>query len=343
MKKTIAIICGGDSAEHDVSMRSAQGIESFLDKERYNIYKVEIHARHWEAILPDGTRSIVDRNDFSFKIRGEQSVESGEKKEITIRPDYAYITIHGAPGENGVLQGYFDLIGMPYSTCNVLVEAMTYDKFVLNNYMRGLGVSVADSLTVKQGHDKEVTDEDIIARIGLPCFVKPARGGSSFGTTKVKTPEQLRPAIKVALKEGEDVMVEAFMQGTELTCGCYKTRTGGYVFPVTEVVSKNEFFDYAAKYNNESDEITPARISDRLTERVQQLTSMIYDILGCHGIIRIDYIITAGDKINLLEINTTPGMTATSFIPQQVRAAGLDIKDVLTEIIEDNIGLGIRD
>ena len=326
-KKTIAIVCGGDSAEHDVSMRSAQGIESFLDKERYIVYKVEIHARHWETILADGSRTIVDRNDFSF-------TEGGKK----VKPDYAYITIHGAPGENGVLQGYFDLIGMPYSTCNVLIEAMTYDKFVLNNYMRSLGVSVADSLVVKQGHDLDVSDEDIISRIGLPCFVKPARGGSSFGTTKVKTPEQLRPAINVALKEGEDVMVEAFMQGTELTCGCYKTSNGGgHVFPVTEVVSKNEFFDYAAKYNNESDEITPARISERLTERVQQLTSTLYDILGCHGIIRIDYIVTEGDHINLLEINTTPGMTATSFIPQQVRAAGLDIKDVLTEIIEDGI------
>ncbi|MBP5381258.1 MAG: D-alanine--D-alanine ligase [Bacteroidaceae bacterium] len=326
-KKTIAIVCGGDSAEHDVSMRSAEGIESFLDKERYNVYKVEIHAHKWEAILPEGTRSTVDKNDFSFMVSGK-----------SIRPDYAYITIHGAPGENGVLQGYFDLIGMPYSTCNVLVEAMTYDKFVLNNYMRGLGVSVADSLTVKIGHDKEVTDEDIISRIGLPCFVKPARGGSSFGTTKVKTAEELRPAIEIALKEGEDVMVEAFMQGTEITCGCYKTRTKSTVFPITEVVSQNEFFDYDAKYNGQVSEITPARISAELTERVQKLTSMIYDILGCHGIIRIDYIITEGDKINLLEINTTPGMTATSFIPQQVRAAGLDIKDVLTEIIEDNIG-----
>jgi len=324
MKKVIAIVCGGDSAEHDVSMRSAEGIASFIDPIHYIIYKVEIHAGKWEALLPDGSRSKVNKDDFSFE------AEAG-----TVRPDFAYITIHGAPGENGVLQGYFDLIGMPYSTSGVLVEAMTYDKFVLNNYMRGLGVSVADSLTVKIGHDKEVSDEDIISRIGLPCFVKPSRGGSSFGTTKVKTPEQLRPAIEVALKEGEDVMVEAFMQGTELTCGCYKTRTGGHVFPITEVVSKNEFFDYAAKYNNESDEITPARISDHLTERVQKLTSMIYDILGCHGIIRIDYIITEGEKINLLEINTTPGMTGTSFIPQQVRAAGLDIKDVLTEIIED--------
>ena len=326
MKKTVAIVCGGDSSEHDVSMRSAEGIASFLDPARYNIYKVEIHARHWEAILADGSRSLVDRNDFSFS--------DGVKR---VKPDFCYITIHGAPGENGILQGYLDLIGMPYSTCNLLVEAMTYDKFVLNNYVRALGVSVADSLLIKQKHSQEVSDEDIISRIGLPCFVKPASGGSSFGTTKVKTAEALRPAINVALAEGEDVMVEAFMQGTEVTCGCYKTRQNSVVFPVTEVVTANEFFDYDAKYNGQVQEITPARISDKLTQRIQTLTSTLYDILGCHGIIRIDYNITEGDKINMLEINTTPGMTATSFIPQQVRAAGLDIREVLTEIIEDTL------
>jgi len=325
-KKIIAILCGGDTSEHDVSMRSAEGIASFLDPARYNIYKVEIHAGHWEAILPDGTRNIVDRNDFSF--------QDGEQR---VRPDFCYITIHGAPGENGVLQGYLDLIRMPYSTCDVLVEAMTYDKFVLNNYVRAFGVSVADSLLIKQGRDHEVSDEDIIRRIGLPCFVKPASGGSSFGTTKVKTPEALRPAIDLALKEGEDVMVEAFMKGTEVTCGCYKTRTKSVVFPVTEVVTENEFFDYDAKYNGQVQEITPARISDSLTQRIQTLTGMLYDILGCHGIIRIDYIITEGNKINMLEINTTPGMTPTSFIPQQVRAAGLEIRDVLTDIIEDTL------
>lgn len=324
--RTIAIICGGDTSEHDVSMRSAAGIESFLDKELYIIYKVEIHAGKWEAILPDESRVSVDRNDFSFEVGGQR-----------IRPDFCYITIHGVPGENGILQGYFDLIGMPYSTCNVLVEAMTYDKFVLNNYMRALGVSVADSLIVKQGHDKDVSDDDIVSRIGLPCFVKPASGGSSFGTTKVKTADALRPAIELALKEGEDVMVEAFMQGTEITCGCYKTKQKSVVFPITEVVTENEFFDYDAKYNGQVKEITPARLSDSVTDRVQKLTSMIYDILGCHGIIRIDYIITEGNKINMLEINTTPGMTATSFIPQQVRAAGLDIKNVLTDIIEDTL------
>ena len=340
--RTIAIVCGGDTSEHDVSMRSAAGIKSFLDTERYIIYKVEIHAGKWTALLENGnglngllsapdetevTRSEVDRNDFSFQN------EKGER----VRPDYCYITIHGVPGENGILQGYFDLIGMPYSTSSLLVEAMTYNKFVTNNYMRGMGMSVADSLVVRQGHDKEVTDQDIVDRIGLPCFVKPAAGGSSFGTTKVKTIEQLRPAIELALQEGEDVMVEAFMPGTEITCGCYKTKTVQRVLPITEVVmTTNEFFDYDAKYNGAVQEITPARLSDDVTARVQKLTSTIYDILGCHGIIRIDYIITEGNHINLLEINTTPGMTATSFIPQQVRAAGLDIKDVMTEIIEDS-------
>ncbi len=325
-KRVIAIACGGDSSEHDVSMRSAAGIESFLDKERYIIYKVEIHAHKWEAILNDESRVPVDRNDFSF-----------ESAQGRVRPDFCYITIHGAPGENGILQGYLELIGMPYSTCGVLVEAMTYDKFVLNNYMRSLGVSVADSMLIRQNRQEEVSDEEIISRIGLPCFVKPASGGSSFGTTKVKTADQLRPAIDTAIREGEDVMVEAFMAGTEVTCGCYKTRSHAVVFPVTEVVPEGEFFDYDAKYNGQVQEITPARISERLTQRVQSLTSMLYDILDCHGIIRIDYIITEGDKIKLLEINTTPGMTATSFIPQQVRAAGMDIKDVLTEIIEDRL------
>ena len=325
-KRIIAIVCGGDTSEHDVSLRSADGIESFMDHERYITYKVEIHAGHWEAILSNGTRAQVDRNDFSFEDEGKR-----------IRPDFCYITIHGAPGENGILQGYLDLIGMPYSTCDVLVEAMTYDKFVMNNYMRSFGVSVADSLLIRQGESERVTDEEIVERIGLPCFVKPARGGSSFGTTKVKTREELRPAIQLALQEGEDVMVEAFMQGTEITCGCYKTRQKSCIFPITEVVPAKEFFDYDAKYNGQVQEITPARISQRLSERVQTLTSMIYDILGCHGIIRIDSIITENDHINMLEINTTPGMTPTSFIPQQVRAAGLEMKDVLADIIEDRL------
>ena len=276
----------------------------------------------------------VSREDFSFKV--------GRR---TVRPDFAYITIHGTPGENGILQGYFDLIHMPYSTSGVFVEALTFNKFSLNQYLKGFGVSVSESLVIRRGHEDLVTDDEIINHIGLPCFVKPNAGGSSFGVTKVKTLEQLRPAIHLAMQEGDEVMVEAFMPGTELTCGCYKVAANSVVFPVTEVVTHNEFFDYDAKYNGQVDEITPARISEELSDRVQSLTSAIYDILGCSGIIRVDYIVTRKtdadgrehDCINLLEINTTPGMTATSFIPQQVKAAGLDIKDVLTEIIEDKL------
>lgn len=322
MKRTIAIVAGGDTSEFHVSLRSAQGICSFIDKEKYDLYIVEMEGLRWEVQLPDGRKAPVDRNDFCF-MKGAEKVKF----------DFAYITIHGTPGEDGRLQGYFDMMRIPYSCCGVLAAAMTYDKFICNQYLKAFGIRISESLLLRQG--QTVSDEDVIEKIGLPCFIKPSLGGSSFGVTKVKTREQIQPAILKAFSEAQEVLVEAFMDGTEITCGCYKTKQKSVVFPITEVVTDNEFFDYDAKYNGQVDEITPARISDELTRRVQTLTSAIYDILGCSGIIRVDYIITAGDKINLLEVNTTPGMTATSFIPQQVRAAGLDIKDVMTDIIEN--------
>ena len=324
MKRTVAIIAGGDSSEHEVSMNSAKGIYSFIDKERYNLYIVELSKKAWEAVLADGSRSTVDKNDFSFM--------DGDKK---IKPDFAYITIHGTPGENGILQGYFELLDIPYSTCDVLVSAMTFSKFTLNQYLKGFGIRVAESMLVNKRFGIE--DKDVVEKIGLPCFIKPNASGSSFGVTKVKTVEQIQPALQAAFAESDDVMIEAFMDGIELANGCYKTKDKSVVFPITEVVSDNEFFDYNAKYNGEVTEITPARLSPELTDRVKKLTSAIYDILGCKGIVRVDYIITEGEKINMLEVNTTPGMTATSFIPQQVKAAGLDIKDVMTDIIEEGL------
>jgi D-alanine-D-alanine ligase len=324
MKKNIAIVCGGDSSEHDVSLRSAQGLYSFFDKERYNVYIVDVKGVDWKVELPGGITTPIDRNDFSF-------VEDGKAKYF----DYAYITIHGTPGENGLLQGYFDLIRLPYSTSGVLVEAMTFDKFVLNQYLRSYGVSVADSLLIRKGYEQLVSDDEVEERIGMPCFVKPASDGSSFGVSKVKNKDQLAPAIRKAMLESPEVMVEQYLEGTEITQGVYKTREKQVLLPITEVVTSNEFFDYDAKYNGQVEEITPARISDELAQRVSQITSHIYDILHCNGIIRIDYIISPEGKITMLEVNTTPGMTATSFIPQQVRAAGLDMKDVLTDIVEN--------
>ncbi|MCI6110901.1 MAG: D-alanine--D-alanine ligase [Prevotella sp.] len=327
-KRNIAIVCGGDSSEHDVSMRSAQGLYSFFDKERYNIYVVDVKGQDWHVDLQNGDMAKIDKNDFSFKIDGK-----------TVTFDYAYITIHGTPGENGLMQGYFELLHIPYSTSGVLVEAMTFDKYVLNNYLRGFGVNVAESVLLRRGEEEKYSDEEIEKRIGMPCFVKPAADGSSFGVSKVKNADQLAPALRVAFMESDEVMVESFMKGTEISIGCYKTRDKAVVFPATEVVTSNEFFDYDAKYNGQVQEITPARLSPETTKRVEEETSRIYDILHCNGIIRIDYIISkdadGNDKINMLEINTTPGMTATSFIPQQVRAAGLDIKDVLTDIVEN--------
>ena len=323
-KRTIAIVCGGDSSEHDVSLRSAQGLFSFFDKERYNVYIVDIKGLDWNVELSGGLTAKIDRNDFSF-------MEDGKKRCF----DYAYITIHGTPGENGRLQGYFDLIGLPYSTSGVLVEAMTFDKFVLNQYLRGYGVRVAESLLIRKGYEEMVSDEEVERQIGMPCFVKPAADGSSFGVSKVKNVDQLAPAIRKAMMESPEVMVESFLEGTEISQGCYKTKEKAVVLPATEVVTSNEFFDYDAKYNGQVQEIPPARISPDIAERVSKITSHIYDILRCNGIIRIDYIISKEGKISMLEVNTTPGMTATSFIPQQVRAAGLEMKDVLTDIVEN--------
>ena len=324
LKRNIAIVCGGDSSEHDVSLRSAQGLFSFFDKERYNVYIVDIKGQDWHVELPGGITAKIDRNDFSF-------VEDDKAKLF----DYAYITIHGTPGENGILQGYFDLVDIPYSTSGVLIEAMTFDKFVLNQYLRGYGVSVADSLLIRRGYEDLVSEDQIEQRIGMPCFVKPATDGSSFGVSKVKNKDQLAPALRKAMLESDEVMVEQYLAGTEITVGIYKTNEKTVILPITEVVTQNEFFDYDAKYNGQVQEITPARISEDWARRAREITSHIYDILHCNGIIRIDYIISKDGKITMLEVNTTPGMTPTSFIPQQVKAAGMTMTEVLTDIVEN--------
>ena len=325
MKRNIAIIAGGDSSEYEVSLRSAAGIESFLNHEQYNTTIVLLRGIDWKAQVSENEWVVIDKNDFSYTYQGE-------KKTF----NFAYITIHGTPGENGVLQGYFDMIGLPYSCCGVLAAAITFNKFTCNHYLKSFGVRTAASILLRKG-DSRPTDQEIVNEVGLPCFIKTNVGGSSFGVTKVKTLEDVEPAIEKAFAEGNEVICEAYMKGIEITCGVYKTRNKAVAFPITEVVTSNEFFDYDAKYNGQVDEITPARIPDEVRDAVQTMTLKIYDILGCKGIIRVDYILTEGWTINLLEVNTTPGMTATSFIPQQVKVAGLEIGEVLGEIIEDSL------
>lgn len=325
MKKNIAIVAGGDSSEIVISLKSAFGIKSFIDAEKYTTYIVNIVAKKWEVELPDGGNATIDKNDFSFTHHGEKTVF-----------DFAYITIHGTPGENGILQGYFELLQIPYSTCDVLTSAITSSKFTCNHFLKGFGVKVADAILLRK--EDMITEQEVVDKIGLPCFIKPNAGGSSFGTTKVKEKSKIKEAIQFTSSESEEVLIEQFIKGREFTCGMYKTAVKSTVFPITEVISKNEFFDFGAKYNMESEEITPARIPKELSERIKTLTEAIYNILNCSGLVRADYIVTDDDTIYLLEVNITPGMTTTSFIPQQAAAAGLKMKDVMNEIIEDKIG-----
>ena len=324
--RKIAIVAGGDSSEYVVSLRSAQGIWSFVDHSKYETSIIVIKGTEWKMVQYDGKQYDwdktwpVDREDFSV-------VKDGVKLTF----DFAYIIIHGTPGENGILQGYFDMIRMPYSCCGVLAAALTCSKFTCNRYLSTFGIPVAKSILLHVGEEEDT--EQCVKELGLPVFVKPNAGGSSYATTKVKTPEELQPAIAAAKHEATgEVIIESFMQGTEVTCGCYTSRDGLRALPITEVVSKKEFFDVDAKYNGAVEEITPARISDEMTQKIQALTRRIYGYVGAKGIIRVDYIII-GDTPHLLEVNTTPGMTATSFIPQEVRAAGLDISDVMDDVI----------
>jgi D-alanine-D-alanine ligase len=324
VKPVIAIIAGGYSSEYVVSLKSAQSIRMFMDKEKFDVYIILITKEKWSVRVENEWEIPVDKNDFSFILDGKR-----------IGVDFAYITIHGAPGENGQLQGYFDMLSIPYSCCGVLPAALTFDKYHCNRYVKSFGVRTAPSILLRKGEIR--TSERIVTELGLPLFIKPNDGGSSFGTTKVTSAGQIQPAIEMALKEGSAVLIESYLPGTEVTCGCYKTKGRIRALPVTEVVSKNEFFDFDAKYNPDSvEEITPARISKDLSLEIQELTATIYDRIGAKGIIRVDYIISPAGEVWMLEVNTTPGMTATSFIPQQVSAAGLNMTDILMEIIEED-------
>lgn len=318
--KNIAIIAGGNSSEYEVSMKSGKNIYDEVDENRYNKYLVILKGRDWHVEIGE-KKYPVDRNDFSFTRDGEK-----------ILFDFAYITIHGVPGENGLLQGYLDMMGVPYGCCNVLASALTFDKHTCNTYLKSYGVNVADSVMLIRGMTYDVNE--IINEVGLPCFVKPNAEGSSFGVTKVKEAAQLEDALKKAFALCREVLIETFIDGTELTCGVVKAGDMDIAMPIAEVIPKNEFFDFEAKYDpTKSDEIIPARISPELTNRIKTLSSMIYDILRCEGIIRVDYIVR-DDEIFMLEVNTTPGMTSNSFVPKMVRAMGGTLREVLTKIIE---------
>ena len=323
-KPIIAVIAGGDSSEFVVSVKSGANVFKAIDTERFTPWLVQMKGKNWEVFQNNEKVAAVDKSDFSFRFNGEK-----------INFDYAYITIHGTPGEDGILQGYFDLLGIPYSTCDVHSSSLTFNKWFCSNYLRNFGIKMAASAKFKKG--EKIDAGKISAKLGLPVFVKPNAGGSSFGITKVKSREELFPAIKKAWQESDEALVEEFIEGTEYTCGLVKLREKELIFPVTEVLPKNEFFDYEAKYTpGATDEITPARLPENLFKKCQQISSEVYDLCRCSGIVRVDFILK-GNDFYFLEANTTPGMTETSFIPQQISAMGLTLKDVLTMIIDNGL------
>lgn len=327
MKPIIAIIAGGYSGEYSVSIRSASGIISWIDRELFTPYLYIIEGNRWYVKTDDTNEMEVDRGNFGFTLDG-----------ITIKPDYAFITIHGTPGENGILQGYLDMLNIPYNTGGVLTEALTFNKFVCNRYLSTFtGIRTAKSLRLTE----KVSDEHILQAVNAlgsyPVFVKPNTGGSSVATSRVDRAEELITAINLAFSESTEVMVECLIKGIEVTCGAYTHAGEVTILEITEVSTQNKFFDFDAKYNGQVEEITPARIPEEQATTIRTLTKQIYQHIQAKGIIRVDYIIEPDGYPTLLEVNTTPGMTPTSFIPQQVAACGMSMKDVLTEIIQSTL------
>jgi D-alanine-D-alanine ligase len=319
MKKKIAIIYGGYSAEADVSKKSAGTFYNNIDTDLFEPYLVEITAKSWYVHIRGGVASI-DKNKFTYVLNDEEH-----------NFDLAFITIHGTPGEDGKLQAYFDLIGLEYVNSNVLASALTFNKWACNSFLRDYGIDTAKAILLRN-HDN-INPIEIADELGFPCFVKPNDGGSSFGISKVNTLMEMPLAIEKAFNEGKEVVIESMITGRELTCGLYLSKNGVVAFPVTEIITNNDFFDFDAKYNGESQEITPAEISTELSTQIQNISKKIFKRLGMKSLVRIDYIVTENNAITLIEVNTTPGMSPESIVPQQIEAANLNLKDILNEIL----------
>ena len=329
MKKNIALVAGGDSGEFVISVNSAKIIRKNLDSERFNVFLVQISQKKWVYLDDDNTEYPVDKNDFSILV--------GNKKVLF---DCVFITIHGTPGEDGKLQGYFELLGIPYTTSGLVQSAITFNKYFCNALVAQWGIKVARS--VKFFKSDKPSIDNVLHEINLPVFVKPNKGGSSLGTTFVKDIKDLLPAISLCFEHDDEVFIEEYIQGTELTCGAYMRKGELLVLPVTEIVSKTDarFFDYQAKYTKgAADEITPARITHEVTKLVQETTSLLYRKLELKGICRLDYIYSNG-VLFFLEANITPGMSERSIVPQQAEYIGISLKELFTDVLEETMRVG---
>jgi D-alanine-D-alanine ligase len=316
--KRIGLFCGGFSSEFDISLKSAKTISAHFPK-NFDCVLIIVQKDGWEVQTENGT-VLFDLNSASYTANGRSE-----------RIDAALIYTHGDPGENGKIQAYLDMMGIPYLNSGVLASALSFDKWYCNQFLKGFGFKVAKSEILTE--QTQVSNQALIEELGLPIFVKPADSGSSYGISKVKTAAELTPALELAFKEGKRVVLESFLDGIEVTCGVYRSSKGLVALPLTEIVSETEFFDYEAKYSGKSQEITPARIEDTLSEKVQDTAKKIYDLLGLKAIARIDFMLV-GQEPFVIEVNTTPGFSPASIVPQMLAAAGISITDFWQEIIQ---------
>lgn len=318
--KNIAVVYGGYSSEFEISISSGKNIAKSLDFSLYNVYHVCISKEKWVLLL-NGNEYLIDKGDFSATVDG---------KHISF--DKVYITIHGKPGENGIMQAYFELLEIPFTTCSSLVTSIAFDKYSCKSYLKDADVTMAKDVFIRKGlkYDKV----SIVTKLGFPMFVKPNSGGSSYGITKVKKIEDLDGAILDAFKEDDTIIIEEAIKGRELTCGVYRKNASVYLLPLIEIVPKTEYFDYEAKYLGASAEICPAPVSKEIWSKVQNVSSHIYEYLGCRGLVRMDFIERDGE-LYFLEVNITPGMTDASLVPQMVKVDGQNFTDFLTSIIEE--------
>ena len=334
--KSVVVIYGSDSSEWEVSVRSGEFTASQIDGERYDVYEMFARFGKWNLVayrkkgqervlIPEMERPVIDKNDFSVVVEGEK-----------VKFDFAYIMQHGTPGENGLMQGYLEMMSVPHSGCDAFVAAMTFDKYSCKSYLKDVDfVKCADDIFIRKGEQSEGMAQKAVERLGLPMFVKPTDGGSSFGVTKVKKVEDFDAAVDAAFAEGKTIMAEGAIVGRELTCAVYNNGKENVALPVIEIITENEFFDYEAKYNGHSKEVCPAHIPDILRDEIQEVSKKIYTHLGCAGLVRVDYI-ASEEGLYFLEVNTIPGMTSASLVPQMVRAAGLSMTDFLTTVIENS-------
>ncbi|MBR0335339.1 MAG: D-alanine--D-alanine ligase [Alistipes sp.] len=321
----IALLAGGDSSEREIALNSAQQIAAALDSAKYDVKVIDLHHRNMTYTDDNGDKWEVDKNDFSLTVAG-----------VRTEFEYALIIIHGTPGEDGKLQGYLDMMGIPYSSCSQVSSTITFDKISTKRAVAGRGINLAREVLVSRG--ESVDSKAVVEKLGLPLFVKPNASGSSFGVTKVTTAEQIPAAVEAAFKESDEVLIEECIVGREMGCGIVVTADREILLPITEIVSKRDFFDYEAKYTEGlSDEITPAPISDEIKQKLNCMTLEAYRACRCSGIVRIDFIVTEAGEPYLIEINSIPGMSSGSIVPKQVREAGMTLGELYDIVIADSL------